>query len=44
MHERLESMGLDISIHTHTRAKSDASTWDESEKDDTPFVDMTQEE
>ena len=44
MHDRLEAMGLDISIHTHTRGKGDADTWDEGEEDDTPFVDMTQEE
>ena len=44
MHEKLESMGLDISIHTHTRGKGDVGAWDEGEEDDTPFVDMTQEE
>ncbi len=44
MHDKLEAMGLDISIHTHTRGKGDADVWDEGEEDDTPFVDMTQEE
>jgi len=44
MHDKLEAMGLDISIHTHTRGKVDTAAWDEGIEDTTPFVDMTQEE
>jgi len=44
MQDKLESMGLDISIHTHTRGKEDATAWDDGEEDEPPFVDMTQEE
>ena len=48
MQERLQAMGLDVSIHAHARpegsSEEDLEAWDEGRKDETPFVDLTEEE
>jgi len=48
MQDRLQGMGLDISIHTHDRRDSkstqDSESWDSGNVDETPFIDLTEEE
>ena len=48
MQDRLQGMGLDISIHTNDVEKQsavqDLESWDSGSIEQTPFIDLTQEE
>ena len=46
--DKLKAMGLDITIHTRDRdkgiRKEESKSWDRGIKDETPLVDLTEEE